>query len=226
MPSSLATTMACFLLLSQPSPSWWTSGNRPRNQPEQPPKSGQPAGWCEHQVCQSEPAYNELRRCAGGGTAERAPLQGAGGLYLHRGRQCQASRCLAPAPRGSGWETPRCRDDWPPREMPHGGRAACHFFSLFSAHQWHPGLSQALSLLPTFPTELLPLTLFQPPWSSLSSFHISGSVLPLRLCTCCSLHWEHPAWPLHTLQVSVLLTSPERPSMTAPSKVNPHSLPF
>lgn len=181
MPSSLATTTACFLLLSQPTPSWWTSGNRPQNQPEQPPKSGQPAGWHEHQVCGSEPAHNALRRCAGGGTAEGAPLQGAGGLYLHRGRQCQASRCSALAPRGSGWETPRCRDDWPPRVMPNGGgwEAACHLFSLFSAPQWHHSLSQGPS-----PYQPSPLNCSLSPCSSHRGLLSAPSTSQIQSCLC------------------------------------------
>lgn len=99
--------------LSQPSRSWWTSGtgsgtsqNDPLNQ------ASQQAGG--NTRCALRAGTQCPARLCRWRHVEGAPLQGAGGLYLHRGGLCQASRCWAPAPQGSGWETPRCRDAWPP----------------------------------------------------------------------------------------------------------------
>lgn len=169
-------------------------------------------------MCQSEPAHNALPGSAGGGTAEGALLQGAGGLYLCRGRQCQASRCSAPTPRRSGWETPICRDDWPPSGMPHGG-------SLVISSLYSVPLNGTLAFpkpppscqLPPLKAPLSPCT--SPPASQLFPRpQFSPASAPLHLLfpspeTACSA-------PSHPAGLNSNITSLEKTSLTTPSKLN------
>lgn len=91
-----------------------------------------------------------------------------------------------------------------PEGCPSGGGwggEASRPFSLFSAPQWHLGLSYAPSLLSVFPSELSPLTLLQLPWPFSQCFHIPSSVNPASI----PLHFLFS--PLNLVCFSVLLQS-------------------
>lgn len=160
-------------------------------------------------MCLSEPAHNALAGCAGGATAQGgATAGGCGALSLQR-QTVPGQQVLSAPPRGSGWETPRCRDDWPAQAVPPVGLVI-------------PLLIQYPSMAP-WPFSRPCLTCHLSPCSSHLAFSLllpdTSKLSPTwPLCTCCFLQLEHPAWLLRALQISAPAL---KPSLTTPSKALP-----